>query len=126
MSFDQTILNDHVAESLSDEKTHPTKRRLEMNEISEQVKELQVAVSAQTKEVSDLKKTISEISRINLFDLDDSVKIREELGIDSIMAIEIIAKCERRFNIKIDETKLDSVQTMGDFINFVVSITEKK
>jgi acyl carrier protein len=48
------------------------------------------------------------------------------LGIDSLMAIEIIAKCERRFNIKIDETKLDSVQTMGDFINFVVSITEKK
>jgi acyl carrier protein len=76
--------------------------------------------------INEIKKTISEISRINLFDLDDNIKIREELGIDSLMAIEIIAKCERRFNIKIDETKLDSVQTMGDFINFVVSITEKK
>lgn len=73
-------------------------------------------------EINDIKKTISEISRINLFELDDNTKIREELGIDSLMAIEIIAKCEKRFNIQIDETKLDSIQTIGDFINFILML----
>jgi len=76
--------------------------------------------------IDEIKKTISEISRINLFDLDDNIKIREELGIDSLMAIEIIAKCERRFKINIDETKLDSIQTIGDFIKFILNLMGRK
>ncbi len=67
----------------------------------------------------EIKKTISEIARINISDLEDDIKIREELGIDSLMAIEIIAKCEKKFAIVIDETKLESFSTIGDFINYV-------
>jgi acyl carrier protein len=81
------------------------------------VQENQVAV--------EIKKTISEIARINISDLEDDIKIREELGIDSLMAIEIIAKCEKKFAIVIDETKLESFSTIGDFINYVIGQINK-
>jgi len=84
---------------------------------TEIVQENQVAV--------DIKKIISEIARINISYLEDDIKIREELGIDSLMAIEIIAKCEKKFAIVIDETKLESLSSIGDFINYVIGRINK-
>jgi acyl carrier protein len=72
--------------------------------------------------INKIKTIISEITRINVIDLDDAIKIREELGIDSLMGIEIIAKCEKRFNIQIDETKFDSIHTIKDFINYILKL----
>jgi acyl carrier protein len=72
--------------------------------------------------INEIKKIISDVSRINLSDLDDDIKIREELGIDSLMAIEIIAKCEKQFDIHIDETKLDSIITIKDFIIYILKL----
>ncbi len=74
----------------------------------------------------DIKKTISEIARVDLLELDDDLKIREELGVDSLMAIEIIAKCEKHYHIRIDESKLEAIATLGDFINLIVMLICKK
>ncbi len=40
---------------------------------------------------NDIKQIVSRISRIDVAELDDRVLIREELGIDSLMGMEIIA-----------------------------------
>ncbi|OHD64901.1 MAG: hypothetical protein A2176_04675 [Spirochaetes bacterium RBG_13_51_14] len=76
--------------------------------------------------INDIKRTISEIAKIDVFDLDDNLKIREELGVDSLMAIEIIAKCEKHYTIHIDESKLESVETIGDFINLISMLVINK
>ena len=46
-----------------------------------------------------IKNIVSRISRIDIAELKDSVLIREELGIDSLMAMEIIATCEKTWGV---------------------------
>ena len=47
-----------------------------------------------------IRETISSVSRIDIAELKDNVLIREELGIDSLMAMEIVAKCEKQLGIR--------------------------
>ena len=65
---------------------------------------------------------VSRVSRIDVSELLDDVKIREELGVDSLMAMEIVASCEKELQIRIDEGQLYRLQTVGDFMNLVTSL----
>lgn len=71
--------------------------------------------------VSEIKKTISVIARIALEDLADDVRIREELGIDSLMSIEIIAKIEKRYGININEEEIMKISRVGEFVEHIAS-----
>ncbi len=75
--------------------------------------------------INEIKSIISQVARIDLFEINEDVKIREELGIDSLMAIEIVAKCEKFLNIEIDESKLDAIETINDFINYLLLLMKK-
>ncbi len=86
---------------------------------------MKIDISNKNDIINEVKNIISEIVRINIFELDDNIKIREELGIDSLMAMEIIAKCEKHFNIQIDETKLNLIKTIKDFINLILILIKK-
>jgi len=70
----------------------------------------------------EIKQTVSRISGIDEADLQDNLLIREELGIDSIMAMEIIYACEKRLGIKMDETLFADVQTVGDFLILLMKL----
>jgi acyl carrier protein len=65
---------------------------------------------------------VSRISRIDVSELADDVRIREELGVDSLMAMEIVASCEKELEIRIDEGELYRLQTVGDFFDMVTSL----
>lgn len=71
----------------------------------------------------DLRDTIitiaSRISRIDRAEFEEDVLIREELGIDSLMAMEILAHCERQLFIEIPESEMYEVQTVADFIEVI-------
>jgi acyl carrier protein len=62
---------------------------------------------------------ISEISRIDRSEITPEVLIREELGIDSLQAMAIVARLEKRFSIRLDESKLFEVATVGDFVRLL-------
>jgi acyl carrier protein len=70
--------------------------------------------------INEIKTIVSQVARINLVEIDDDVKIREELGIDSLMAIEIIAKIEKRFTIQINEKEVIKITTVGEFVEYIV------
>ena len=71
----------------------------------------------------EIKQIVSNISRIDAADLEDQLLIREELGIDSLMAMEIIATCEKLLRLKIDETLFGDIQTVGDFLDLLVTLS---
>lgn len=81
------------------------------------------------KEHDEIRKSIidivSRITRIDRSGISDTVLIREELGIDSLMAIEIVANIEKHFTISVDESLLQDVQTVGNFISLIESIINK-
>jgi len=70
---------------------------------------------------ADVVKIISKIARIEEKALVDDVLIREQLAIDSLMAIEIIANIENKFGLKLDEEKMFVLSTLGDFFEYVES-----
>ncbi len=69
---------------------------------------------------------VSRISRIDAAEFEDDVLIREELGIDSLMAMEIIATCEKELDIQIDETLFACVETVGDFMSIMHDLYENQ
>jgi acyl carrier protein len=70
----------------------------------------------------EIKQIVSRISRIDEAELQDHLFIREELGIDSLMGMEIIATCEKHLKLKINETVFADIQTVGDFLELLLSI----
>ena len=76
--------------------------------------------------IIEIKEIISRISRIDAFELEENIAIRDELGVDSLMAMEIIATCEKQFQIHIDEGILFKIETIGDFFNLVTKLYEQK
>lgn len=71
----------------------------------------------------EIKETLAKITRFNIDEINDSVLFREELGIDSLMAMEILAKVENYYKIKIKEEDMINVKTVGEFIDIVDSQT---
>ena len=70
--------------------------------------------------------TVARIANIPAGDLQPDVLIRDELGIDSLKAMEIVATCEKEMQVTIDERLLYEVRTVGDFINLLEGIYTKK
>lgn len=69
--------------------------------------------------VDRLETIVSRISRIDRSEFAPDVLIREELGIDSLMAMQIIATVERELSIEINEAEMYGIQTVGEFTSFV-------
>jgi len=63
-----------------------------------------------------IKEIISRISRIPVEELEDDVRIREDLGVDSIMAMEIIATLEVKLGFTFDVEKYSCIDEVGEFI----------
>jgi len=76
--------------------------------------------------ITEIKEIMSRISRIDASELEENIVIRDELGVDSLMAMEIIATCEKQLQIHIDEGILFEIETIGDFIDLVVKLYEQK
>lgn len=73
-----------------------------------------------------IKSIISRISRIPLEELDDDVRIREDLGVDSIMSMEIIATFEVKFGINFDIDKYSCIDEVGEFVDVVRNLSLEK
>ena len=74
----------------------------------------------------DLKKIVADIARMSDKKVKESSRIRDDLGVDSLAAMEILASIEKRLGIIIDEAKALNIVTVGDLIDLVVSYIEKK
>ena len=70
--------------------------------------------------------TLSKITRIDSSGITYDTLIFEELGLDSLMAIEMLAKIEKQFDITIEESLLADVDTVGDFVNIIESKKNNK
>jgi len=56
----------------------------------------------------------------------ESASIRDDLGIDSLAAMEILASIEKRLGIVIDEAKAFDVVTVEDLLDLVTQCLKKK
>jgi len=72
-----------------------------------------------------VRQIMAKVSRIDISELEHDVRFREELGVDSLMAMEIVATCEKRLSIVLDEAELGRLETIGDFVAYVGDVFER-
>jgi acyl carrier protein len=51
--------------------------------------------------------------------LDESVNLREGLGLDSVDVVSIVSQVERRFHIRLTHQELEKLLTVGDVLDLL-------
>ncbi|MFA4992299.1 MAG: acyl carrier protein [Candidatus Omnitrophota bacterium] len=74
----------------------------------------------------DVKGLIAEIARMDPGRIREGDRIRDDLGVDSLMAMEILAAIEKRLGISIDEARVFDVITVKDLVDLVAGYLKKK
>jgi acyl carrier protein len=54
-------------------------------------------------------------------DLNDSVNLREGLGLDSVDVVSIVSQIERRFHIRLTHQELEKLVAVGDVLDLLQS-----
>ncbi len=71
---------------------------------------------------SELKSIIAEI--IEIEDFDDEANFMTELGVDSMLALEIFARIEKRYQVRIPEESFSQMQTLNSVVSVVQGIMQ--
>jgi len=66
-----------------------------------------------------VKEIISKVAGYPIDEIHDDVHIRDDLLVDSLKQMEIVARIEHKFGIPLDEGKLANLETLGDFLDLV-------
>ncbi len=85
------------------------------------------APRARTEQLRDqIKNIVAKITRIDSIEFEDHVLFRDELGIDSLMITEILANIEKLLGVPVDETMFVNVDTVGQVLDTVTNLKQKK
>jgi acyl carrier protein len=66
-----------------------------------------------------VKKVIAKVLHASEESITDSANFIFDLGADSAQSLELVAGFQEEFNIKMDEDKALSIQTVADAVNFI-------
>lgn len=72
--------------------------------------------------LDDIKKIIAKIIEVDIEKIQPETDFIEELGADSMMALEIMAALEKKYNITISEEDLPKMTNLNQVIGLVVNI----
>jgi len=53
--------------------------------------------------------------------LEDSAKLRDGLGLDSVDVVSIVSQIERQFRIRLSQQELEALVTVGDLLDLLQS-----
>jgi len=67
--------------------------------------------------VSEIRSIIAEITEIEPEKIAPAAAFVEDLGMDSMMALEILAAIEKKYNIRIPEEKLMKLKNLQETVN---------
>ncbi len=52
--------------------------------------------------------------------IEDSSHLRQQLGLDSVDLVSVVAQIERHFRIRLSQQELESLATVGDVLDLLV------
>lgn len=61
----------------------------------------------------ELRQTVADVLDVPVEELTDEALFAEDLGVDSLMALEVMVVLERRYQVKLDESQLKEVTTLN-------------
>ena len=66
-----------------------------------------------------IRESVNRITGVAPADIKDSSSYREDLGLDSLSALEVMVDIEYAFKIKVPEERIQTIQTVQDTIDVV-------
>ncbi len=73
----------------------------------------------------DVKALVAQITEISPSDLKEDARFTEDLGVDSMMALEIVASIEKKYKAVIPEDKIPTVQSLRNVYDMLEELMEK-
>jgi acyl carrier protein len=74
---------------------------------------------------TEIKALVAKTTGVAAKDLKDSSRFSEDLGIDSMMALEIVAAIEKKYKVIIPEEKLPTIRSMANIYNLMADLLIK-
>ena len=74
----------------------------------------------------EIRSLVSEILEIDEVKIAPDARFVEELGMDSMMALEVLASVEKKYKVKIPEEYLTKVTSLNSMVEIARKIIEKK
>ncbi len=72
-----------------------------------------------TLDVTELRELVADTLDVELSALTDDILLIEELGVDSVVALELAVTLEQRFGIRIPEEELGTVRRFPDVLDLL-------
>jgi acyl carrier protein len=73
----------------------------------------------------EVKKLVSEITEVPEVQLKEDARFSEDLGVDSMMALEIVASIEKKYRVVIPEEKLPTIRSLENVYELLNGIMNK-
>ncbi len=61
----------------------------------------------------DLRQTVADVLDVPVPSVTDDAHFVEDLGVDSLMALEVMVVLEKKYGIKLDESELNSITSLS-------------
>jgi acyl carrier protein len=90
------------------------------------MEELHMSIAAQNNLEKEISSLIAEILEIDEKKITADVKFVEDLGMDSMMALEILASIEKKYKIRIPEEYLAKITSLGNIVKIAGELIGKK
>lgn len=65
----------------------------------------------------EIKKLVADVIEIPESELTETARFAEDLGVDSMMALEVIASIEKKYKVIVPEEKLPTIRSLQDVYN---------
>jgi len=73
----------------------------------------------------EIKKMVSDIAEIPEEEIKDDARFAEDLGIDSMMALEIVASVEKKYKVVIPEEKIPTIRSLKNVYQLLEELSGK-
>ena len=73
----------------------------------------------------EIKKMVSDIAEIPEEEIKDEAKFAEDLGVDSMMALEIVASIEKKYKVVIPEEKIPTISSLENVYQLLEELSGK-
>jgi len=74
----------------------------------------------------EIKTLVAKIIKVPEANIDLNADLFAQLGVDSLLGVEIIASLDKKYNLDVPEKKLKDIRTVNDIINLVKEFLAKK
>ena len=73
----------------------------------------------------EVKKLVSEITEIPEEELKEEARFTEDLSVDSMMALEIVASVEKKYKVVIPEDKIPTIRSLNNVYSLLGGLIKK-